>query len=1325
MSGVLCAFILAACQSSAPEAPTGAQEYAANFSITTGESRYPQAAKWRVGTDTGSAILKGSGPEFSATITLATVPAGTDTVWLELWRAGVRYARIPYLFRSGVLVAQTAILDDLAVQILTKVYPKSTALAFDSVFAQMLVDGDSAVKELGFPGHHPLGVDTSAVLSVALKLALAKQLPLSVLAANWALGIDTLRVHYLVQAMAKANPGLDTSKIFPPYPVRVKMPISLDSVLTAGGAKSSVRGVFVATQGITRNSIKIYRDSVDVTNESFDITPLSILDAIDTLDLSGKILVGARANTTDGTYRLVVIVKDDSGRVAQSSALFRVVQTGVASQRILEPVNGSVMPYDSASVLFRWEVLDPRGAITKVVVAGIDASRESENVWKVRVSLPASGILQNIALIAVNSKGDSIRASLQIGRESEARDRTPPQLLRAPETKDGGIEPDSTKVTVSWRVTDASPVVVKIQDQVVAPVDGWYTARVDLVGTETVIRVLATDSAGNPSRDSVTVTKSLDRIGPRLVRLTGTSDLSVPYKTDSVRLGWKVSDNVSVKGVLLGGQPVAVAADSTCSRTVWLKLGRNVVYILATDKSNNSSQDSVVVERGKHDSIPPVIVAADTATRNKIVPFGTSQIVLSWKITDNDSVSRVLIADSVVVGKSGIFSKTISLASGTRKVYVFAADTAGNSAKDSVEIVVAPEPSKLAWVGVKDVRGVEDSTFDLLAGVSGVKGASVRFHLVSGAKTVLTDSVFTLGATSANLEVPLRLKPLKDANGKVSISLAAVCGAESTTVQFVFEVVSRNDAPSFKIAKPAVVLNGTTPQAFVGWATNMIAGPADESAQKLRFQVQALDATDLLVALPSVDSAGGLRVQAKPGVSGSARFGVRLLDDGDSLVGNQNASGWMTFDVAVNAAPTLTLPVRTFAMWQNGVQSPGSVVLADDETSASNLVLTKSSGNGQILPADSIYLSGTGASRKVTFHPVRDQTGIVTVYLTVKDSMGGVATDSMVVQVKAMNHAPSFGLPVSSFQLQNYNRDSLLVKCVVSESTNDSLQYITDRRVDLIGAPQDTVLTAKATLDAQGTLHLPRRPNLRGWFTFRITLKDNGGTENGGVDSVSKDLKIFFSDTIIDGADQQVYRYVVLGHRAWFAENLRRTPRWGEINQDSTGVKYRWAQAMDLDSTECDNADCGSKLGFPHTGLCPTGWNIPDSLEWVLLVKWAAQGEGDSVGVNRLKSRTGWYWTYYAGSIYDGRGLDSWGMGLVPNYFSATTPDWGAARFWTHDPTNDDDGTLNRMFADFQTGRNQQTGGYTTSFLMWGLPAYRYTPILPLRCVKSIPYGQW
>ncbi len=126
------------------------------------------------------------------------------------------------------------------------------------------------------------------------------------------------------------------------------------------------------------------------------------------------------------------------------------------------------------------------------------------------------------------------------------------------------------------------------------------------------------------------------------------------------------------------------------------------------------------------------------------------------------------------------------------------------------------------------------------------------------------------------------------------------------------------------------------------------------------------------------------------------------------------------------------------------------------------------------------------------------------------------------------------------------------------------------------------------------------------------------------------------------------------------------------------GRTYSWAMALDL-SYACDSASCLMADSLQHQGLCPTGWHLPSVSEWKNLVKAAAAGGSDSVGMSRLMSTTDqgkWFsWSdvtcgtpSHSETVYSG--TDTYGFNLLPALMSGGGSQCGAAgstyaRYWT------------------------------------------------------------
>ena len=116
------------------------------------------------------------------------------------------------------------------------------------------------------------------------------------------------------------------------------------------------------------------------------------------------------------------------------------------------------------------------------------------------------------------------------------------------------------------------------------------------------------------------------------------------------------------------------------------------------------------------------------------------------------------------------------------------------------------------------------------------------------------------------------------------------------------------------------------------------------------------------------------------------------------------------------------------------------------------------------------------------------------------------------------------------------------------------------------------------------------------------------------------DLPTVDKGSIKDSRDGHTYKTVNIGNQVWFAENLNYDdkksvcPMKDEKYCDKYGRLYKFFAERLTDSTASSLAD-----------VCPSGWHIPDSLDWEELFAYVkANNDGEAIGVG-LKSRSGWY----------------------------------------------------------------------------------------------------
>ena len=118
---------------------------------------------------------------------------------------------------------------------------------------------------------------------------------------------------------------------------------------------------------------------------------------------------------------------------------------------------------------------------------------------------------------------------------------------------------------------------------------------------------------------------------------------------------------------------------------------------------------------------------------------------------------------------------------------------------------------------------------------------------------------------------------------------------------------SVNDAPSFTAGANQTVPEDAGLRTVPAWATNISAGPADESGQALGLHGDQQQHR-ALPAQPSVAPNGTLTFQSAPNANGQAIVTVVLKDNGGTAGGGVDASAPKTFIITVtpvNDAPVL------------------------------------------------------------------------------------------------------------------------------------------------------------------------------------------------------------------------------------------------------------------------------------------------------------------------------------------------------------------------------------------------------------------------------------
>ncbi|GBU20840.1 hypothetical protein R80B4_00727 [Fibrobacteres bacterium R8-0-B4] len=157
------------------------------------------------------------------------------------------------------------------------------------------------------------------------------------------------------------------------------------------------------------------------------------------------------------------------------------------------------------------------------------------------------------------------------------------------------------------------------------------------------------------------------------------------------------------------------------------------------------------------------------------------------------------------------------------------------------------------------------------------------------------------------------------------------------------------------------------------------------------------------------------------------------------------------------------------------------------------------------------------------------------------------------------------------------------------------------------------------------------------------------------------------------------YPTVKIGVKTWMAENL---------NYDTLGSTDSWCYENSTDS--CNKYGRLYNWSRAKT-VCPTGWHLPDTADWNLLVTTAG---GVAVAGKKLKSTTGWN-----GS---GNGTNDFGFSALPGGFRDIAGDFDYigedGYWWTVTESAGGNAYDRRIYSDYDEvndGSDEKTSGYS------------------------------
>ncbi len=402
-------------------------------------------------------------------------------------------------------------------------------------------------------------------------------------------------------------------------------------------------------------------------------------------------------------------------------------------------------------------------------------------------------------------------------------------------------------------------------------------------------------------------------------------------------------------------------------------------------------------------------------------------------------------------------------------------------------------------------------------------------------------------------------------------------GVDTSAVQtFNITVNAVNDAPSFTKGADQTVNEDAAAQTVAGWATAISAGAPDESGQALNFIVTN-NHNALFTVQPSVAANGTLTYTLAANANGPVIVSVSLHDNGGTANGGADTSAVQTFNInitAINDAPVVSGDGTESATTINedtpgagdsintlfagqysdaadnqipngGASSPGAfsgVAVTVNGSSAAT-------GQWQYFNSSSVWTdisTVSAATAKlftnttlIRFNPTPDFNGTaptLTVHL-IDNSLGFGITNGQVVDIStagatggttaystgtvvlsqdvtAVNDAPTLNaIPDPASIPQNSGVQTINLSGITAGPANESAQAITVTAVSsntaLIPNPTVTYTSPNAT----GSLSYTPVAGQFGSAQITVTVTDNGGTANSGIDTTTRQFTVVVTST--------------------------------------------------------------------------------------------------------------------------------------------------------------------------------------------------------------------
>ena len=375
----------------------------------------------------------------------------------------------------------------------------------------------------------------------------------------------------------------------------------------------------------------------------------------------------------------------------------------------------------------------------------------------------------------------------------------------------------------------------------------------------------------------------------------------------------------------------------------------------------------------------------------------------------------------------------------------------------------------------------------------------------------------TVTYISPNATGSLAYTPVVNASGTAVVTVTVTDGGldldlgtagDNAVVSRTFTVTVNaiNDLPTLDAIPNPVAIDENSPQQTIN-----LAGISAGGGESQPLHVTAVSDNTGLIPNPTVtyvspNTTGSLAYTPVAGQSGTAIVTVTVTDGGlDGNLGTAGDNGVVTrtFTVTVSVVddpPTLDAIADPAAI--NEDAAPQTVNLSGISAGpgdTATLTVTAQSSNPGLIPHPTVTYTSPNPTGSLAYTPVVDTSGSALITVTVSDGVLDIQR-TFTVTVNPVNDAPTFTPGVDQAVSEDAPPQTVnSFLGTVSAGPNEAGQLIT---VTVTNVTNTTLFAVQPAISASGVLTYTPAANQFGASTVTYSVSDNGGTANGGDDTV-------------------------------------------------------------------------------------------------------------------------------------------------------------------------------------------------------------------------------